>query len=159
MRMTGPGPRPEIIGEFAGARRFLSNFWPAPLTMDDGITYPTAEHAYQAHKAADRLSRAAVARLATPGEAKEAGQRLALRPDWASVRKPVMLRAVLGKFGGHPDLARQLCGTGSARLVEGNTWHDNYWGDCGCGRPECAAPGANYLGEILMAARLILRPD
>jgi N-glycosidase YbiA len=68
--MTGSGPR-----------RFLSNFWPSPLTMDDGITYPTAEHAYQAHKAADRQSRAAVAGRATPGEAKEAGQRLTLRPD------------------------------------------------------------------------------
>jgi ribA/ribD-fused uncharacterized protein len=157
--MTGSGAQAEIISEFSGPWRFLSNFWPSPLTMDDGITYPTAEHAYQAHKAVDRRSRAAVAALATPGEAKEAGQRLTLRPDWAGVRKPVMLRAVLGKFSTYPDLARQLCDTGSARLIEGNAWHDNYWGDCGCGRPECATPGANYLGEILMAARLILRPD
>jgi predicted NAD-dependent protein-ADP-ribosyltransferase YbiA (DUF1768 family) len=72
-----------------------------------------------------------------------------------------MLRVVLGKFCRNEDdeLARLLCATGDIPLVEQNTWHDNYWGDCRCGRPSCGEPGKNYLGGILMAARLVLCED
>src|SRR6185369_8674281 len=40
------------ILEFQGDNRFLSNFFPAEVIYE-GITYPTAEHAYQAAKTLD----------------------------------------------------------------------------------------------------------
>ena len=55
-------------------------------------------------------------------------------------------------------------GTGMQVLAEGNTWHDSYWGTCqnpGPHPPQCAGTGrgANHLGQILMAVRMVLRPD
>jgi ribA/ribD-fused uncharacterized protein len=83
-----------------------------------------------------------------------------LRPDWERIKKQVMLRVVLAKFARNPELAAELRETGNACLIEGNTWHDNYWGDCRCGGPSCTGTdGWNYLGQILMAARMVLRDD
>src|SRR4051794_3834113 len=81
------------IGAFQGEYRFLSNFWPAEV-VDEGITYPTAEHAYQAAKSLDMGGRRRIARIATPGEAKRAGEAMALRPDWEGIKYGVMLRCV-----------------------------------------------------------------
>jgi ribA/ribD-fused uncharacterized protein len=151
---------PLTISQFAGGHWFLSNFFPAWVgDLGDGVTYQTAEHAYQAQKTLDLLERARITGLLTPGQAKRSGQRLPLRPDWEQVKKPLMLRIVLAKFRQNPDLAVLLCSTADARLVEGNIWHDQFWGDCQCGCPRCAEPGLNYLGQILEAVRLVLRAD
>jgi len=49
-----------------------------------------------------------------------------------------------------------LLATGDTKLLEGNRWHDNFWGNCDC--PNCRdKPGLNYLGKILMRVRLELR--
>ena len=37
-------------------------------------------------------------------------------------------------------------------LIEGNTWHDNYWGDCSCNRCKSKS-GENMLGILLMELR------
>lgn len=42
----------QIIREFQGEHRFLSNFWPATLRFGDWV-FPSAEHAYQAAKSLD----------------------------------------------------------------------------------------------------------
>jgi len=56
------------------------------------------------------------------------------------------------KFAQNPDLRKKLLATGTEELVEGNTWHDNYWGDCSC--PECKnIKGRNQLGITLMRVR------
>ena len=40
-------------------------------------------------------------------------------------------------------------------LIEGNYWHDNYWGNCLC--PKCKEiEGQNQLGKILMKVRSTL---
>lgn len=146
--------------KFAGRWDCLSNFYPSPLMVGDGITYPTAEHAFQAMKTLDRAIRATIATYELPGAAKQAGRKLDQRPDWEGVKKQIMLRVVMAKFARNPDLAAILCATGDVPLIEGNTWHDNYWGDCHCGRlGACGTPGLNYLGQILAAARLVLRDD
>ena len=37
-------------------------------------------------------------------------------------------------------------------LIEGNTWSDNFWGDCHC--PKCRGiKGENNLGKLLMKIR------
>ena len=56
------------IKEFQGQYRFLSNFWPAPVTFE-GRTYPTVENAYQAAKITDDSLRKELVNL-PPGKTK-----------------------------------------------------------------------------------------
>ncbi|HUO10245.1 MAG TPA: NADAR family protein [Phycisphaerae bacterium] len=109
------------IGAFQGEYRFLSNFWPATVKFE-GLTYPTVEHAYQSAKTLDMGERRRIAGLATPAEAKRAGEALVLRADWAGIKYEVMLRCVRYKFTHHAELGKLLLGTGDAYLEEGNTW-------------------------------------
>ena len=144
-----------MITSFSGKFRFLSNFWPAKVEID-GIEFPTVEHAYQASKT---VSYAAFIRQTqttheqycqlTPGQAKRLGHKVALRPDWDKVRMQVMLGLLRQKFA-VPELAKMLCDTSGKWLIEGNHWHDNFWGVCGCQR---CGTGANMLGMLLMQVR------
>lgn len=133
------------IDRFHGAYRFLSNFYPSPVAMD-GYGYPTVEHAYQAAKCDRHEDRIEIRLASTPGEAKRLGRQMDLRPDWHQVRVAVMTELVLQKFAWHPRLRRQLLATESEELIEGNTWHDTFWG-------VCAGCGENNLGKILMRVR------
>lgn len=129
---------------------FLSNFARSPITID-GITYRTVEHAYQAHKTLDITERRRIAAIPTPGAAKRAGQRVALRGNWERVKLSVMLECLRLKFA-DPELEDALLSSGDRELIEGNTWHDNTWGNCIC--PRCrATSGQNLLGKLLMQVR------
>jgi ribA/ribD-fused uncharacterized protein len=139
------------IDDFRGDYHFLSNFAPAPVTLD-GMQFPTVEHAYQAAKTLDPQERQQILGASTPGLARKMGRKLTLRPDWPDVKVKVMQELVAQKFDGHPDLVKLLLATGDAELAEGNTRHDNFWGDCRC--PRCAKiTGQNWLGRILMDVR------
>ena len=59
------------------------------------------------------------------------------------------------KFLHNPELAEKLKNTGNAELIEGNNWHDNFWGDCGCNRCR-SIPGQNTLGKLLIECRAAL---
>ena len=143
------------IDDFSGNYHVLSNFSPAPVTLD-GVQYPTVEHAYQAAKILEPEGREQILAASTPGLARKMGRKLTARPDWPEVRVEVMRDLVRQKFEDHPDLKNILLATGDAELVEGNTWHDNFWGQCRCSR--CAADrGLNWLGRLLMATRQRLR--
>jgi ribA/ribD-fused uncharacterized protein len=144
---------PRAITQFRGAWAFLSNFHPAVLTWE-GITYATSEHAFNAGKTLDSGIRREIAAARTPQQAKTMGRSVKLRPLWdASVRYQVMEDVLWAKFTCHPARIAALLGTGNAELVEGNIWHDQHWGDCSCGLPRCAQPGANHLGRLLMELR------
>jgi ribA/ribD-fused uncharacterized protein len=147
-----PDQRPAAapIQGFRDDHFFLSNFYPSSLTADDGIAYPTVEHAFQAHKTHDLAERRRIANLAAPAKAKHAGRRVPLRPDWESVKVDVMRQLVTAKFRQNPDLATQLLATGQRHLEETNTWNDTYWG-------VCRGNGKNKLGLILMEVRAELR--
>lgn len=136
---------------FSGELAFLSNFSEHPV-LYDGFQFPTLENAYQASKTTDRNQRAAFVGL-TPGQSKRAGRALDLRPDWEQRKVPIMRLLLASKFTLSPHLAELLVYYGDFYLVETNTWHDNEWGDCLCGRPACAAPGKNLLGISLMRLR------
>jgi ribA/ribD-fused uncharacterized protein len=137
---------PSKIDSFQGEYRFLSNFWPAEVEFE-GLTYPTVEHAYQSAKTLDMTERRRIAALATPAEAKHAGEALQpQRADWADVKFDVMERCVRFKFTHHPELAVKLLATGDAELIEGNTWGDRIWG-------VYQGQGDNRLGKILMKVR------
>ena len=138
------------IERFAGDYAFLSNFHPA-IVFFDGHMYPTVENAFQAAKCLHEEDRAQFAAL-TPGQAKRLGRKVEMRPDWNSARLDVMHDLVLQKFRNHAELQEKLLATDDATLVEGNQWHDTFWGVCN-------GIGQNNLGQILMNVRGILRNE
>ena len=72
--------------------------------------------------------------------------------EFENVKNTIMSIGSLLKFTMNIDLGNRLIATHGHVLVEGNTWHDNYWGDCRCAK--CVKwPGLNKLGRILMMTR------
>lgn len=136
-----------MIRSFTGEYHFLSNFYPLPLEYG-GITYPTAEHAFQAYKSLDIATRRLFADVTTPAQAKAMGRRVSLRPDWETVKDGVMFEILTEKFR-DPWLADALVKTGDEVLVEGNSWGDTYWGVCN-------GQGKNRLGLYLMLVRSLI---
>jgi len=143
-----------MIDSFTGQYAFLSNFFQSPLVYM-GMTWPTVEHLYQGLKAGNSAA-IGILDCKTPGEAKKYGRRIRLRPDWEMVKDQVMLYCIRMKFM-QPGFQENLLATWPNELVEGNQWHDNYWGKCYCGR--CLATGIhrNMLGRILTQVRHEIR--
>lgn len=132
---------------------FLSNGYIEP----DGTF---VEREYQAAKALDPDQHAWVMKSTTPfgrDGSKQRGRGVALRPDWERVKVPIMTKLVRRKFADNPTLAEELLATDNAMLIEGNTWHDNFWGNCRCWKGACREEGHNTLGVILMSVREALR--
>lgn len=133
------------IDKFEGEYAFLSNFYPSEITDREGIAYPTVEHYFQAMKTVKIPERQKIAAAPTPGKAKYLGRRVALRDDWEKIKLQVMREALEKKFADR-KLRQLLINTGTAELIEGNWWHDTFWGVCdGC--------GDNNLGKLLMELR------
>lgn len=136
-----------VIKKFRGDNYFLSNFFPAKVIYESR-TYPTSEHAYQAMKTWKESMKEVISKLDTPGEAKSIGRRLEVRSDWKAVKIKIMEEIVMAKFVQNPDLKKMLIATGDEELVEGNDWHDDFWGvDMATGK------GENHLGKVLMKTR------
>jgi len=141
----------DVIDNFHGEHHFLSNFYPSEICVE-GVRYPTVEHAFQAAKTPNVAEKRMIAAARSPGRAKQLGRKVSLRKDWEPVKVGIMQELVEQKFRDHPHLAEQLLATGDAKLIEGNTWNDRFWGVCG-GR------GKNHLGLALMRVREILRNE
>jgi len=137
------------ITSFKDENRWLSNFWPSEVELE-GETYPTVEHAYQAAKSDKAVIRKLIREVLTPGEAKRVGKKVSIRPDWEQVKLNTMRNLLEQKFQ-IPELKEKLLDTGTQTLIEGNTWHDNFWGSCSC--PKCGNTGHNNLGNLLMELR------
>lgn len=139
----------EKIDSFRGINRFLSNFYWCEV-LYKGHVYATAEHAFQAAKC-ERPEEAAMIRgLKTAKLAKIRGKRVKLISDWEKTKNNIMYEILTQKFK-NPSLKQMLLDTKSSKLIEGNKWHDCYWGVCGCKR--CNGKGENVLGETLMRVR------
>jgi ribA/ribD-fused uncharacterized protein len=168
------GILPTRIGYFRGDYGWASNFSPAevklwatatgmvfssdpqPGSFNPTESYQSVEHGYHAAKFLDPRIREKFQMLGlSPGQAKGLAENLRqkgkVRADWKDVQIEVMRGLLKQKFT-YSILRRKLLSTFSAELVEGNTWHDNFWGDCVC--DECAdVPGLNHLGRLLMEIR------
>ena len=136
------------ITEFSGRWTRLSNFAPCGIWFEKHI-YGSTEHAYQASKTLNEKERRDIRRIASPNEAKQAGQLVTLRKDWESVKIGIMEQLLLEKFAQEPDRTI-LLSTGEVELVEGNWWGDKFWGQCPLGN------GKNWLGKLLMKTRVAL---
>lgn len=134
----------EEINKFSGKYRFLSNFYPAEVHYE-GDYYPTVEHAFQAAKTLDLRERRRIAGCGSPGDAKKLGRRVSLREDWDDIKIRIMKKLLSRKFT-DPELRKKLLSTKDADLIEGNTWGDVFWGQCG-------GKGRNELGKLLMYIR------
>ena len=134
------------INSFRGNYDFLSNFYNAPVTYN-GVRFRNNEAAFQAQKDTNRAHEFT---NLTGADAKRLGRHVNLRSDWNSVRIRIMTDIVRAKFTQNGDLKQRLLATGNEDLIEGNTWHDTFWGVCN-------GQGQNNLGRILMQIRSELR--
>lgn len=137
-----------MITSFFGAYRFLSNFYPSPITYE-GILYPTVEHAFQAAKTLDVNERESVSKLEEPNQAKKIGKILDLREDWQLIKTDIMEELLRLKFA-DSNLMQLLKNTQPHELIEGNTWNDRIWG---CVLVNGKWIGQNRLGKLLMKIR------
>ena len=147
-----------MVLRFTDKYRFLSNFFEVSIYYD-GLVFRSAENAYQASKTDSRAIQESFQDI-DPREAKKRGRHLVLRDGWDAARLDYMSEIVHAKFTQHKDLRRRLLATGIEELIEGNTWHDNFYGVCECGgeKPGCDAGHAqNWLGRILVAERIYWR--
>ena len=133
-----------MINKFEGKYEFLSNYYIAPVTYN-GLTFQSNEAAFQAQKTLNEGQRRKFTRMA-PNKAKAKGRNVILRSDWEQVKNKIMYEVCYAKFTQNPELKEKLLATRDEELVEGNTWHDTYWGVCN-------RRGKNKLGKILMRVR------
>lgn len=137
-----------MIDRFDGDYAFLSNFYECPVEFAD-LKFGSSEAAFQAMKTPLRNEQYLFVD-ARPREAKIMGRSIGLRANWEQIKDTFMYLIVLAKFTQNADLRKQLLATGDEELVEGNYWHDTYWG-------VCDGVGQNKLGKILMRVREELR--
>ena len=157
---SGMVETPPIV-KFKGKHAFLSNFTLCSVEVD-GIVYPSSEHAFQAMKTLYPEDREYIREAKTAGEAKKRGanktrRKIVLRGDWEKIKEKMMLQVLRAKFFQNERLGSDLISTEDAELVEGNIWHDNFWGNCTCGGSMCCGDGENVLGKLLMQVREDLR--
>lgn len=138
------------ITTFKNKYSFLSNFSPINIKIN-GAVWPTSEHMYMACKTTDPAIQEQIRKAYTPGYAKKLGRQLTLHPDWEQIKDLAMLRVLRAKFKYNKEHHKLLLATGNKQLIEGNYWHDNYWGSCMCKR--CGNKGKNMLGQLLMQVR------
>jgi hypothetical protein len=146
----------KIIDKFEGDFGFLSNFSPHKICDESGILWQTVEHFYQAMKTTDVGERGRIFNAFSPGQAKRIGQEVTLRPDWDMKKFDFMTEGVTLKFLQNEDIKKLLISTQGYKLVEGNLWHDNIWGECMCNKCFGNIEGQNWLGEILMTLREVI---
>ncbi len=127
---------------------YLCNFYERPMEFR-GRKFGNAEAAYQAEKCLydeDKDLFTIDGPYSAPRDARDAGQEVALVPNWDDVRIVVMYQVIREKFLQHPDLALRLKNTGNALITEGDRFRDTFWGLTKEG-------GENHLGNIIMYIR------
>lgn len=135
-----------MIKEFKNQYIFLSNFYECPIYYNK-LVFCNAEAAFQAQKAIDEKEQYKFINL-NASQARKLGKTIALREDWEEVKDNIMYEIVKRKFTVNKELKQKLIDTKDEELVEGNWWHDTYWGvDSKTG------VGKNKLGKILMKVR------
>lgn len=141
-----------IIDSFSGEWEQLSNFYPCTVHYYD-FEFGSVEHAYQAMKSRNPNIWKKFIEIPAdqPGKAKRLGRTVKLREGWELKKIAFMRQFLLEKFR-KPEFRIKLLSTADATLIEGNYWHDNFWGDCRC--KKCISKeGQNQLGKLLMKIR------
>lgn len=147
------------IDRFIDEYEFLSNYYQGKVKFR-GITFTTAEHAYQCQKIPERLwARINAIKLAR--NAKRTVKSLLVDPNrgfpwdqsaWDAKKVDIMREVLKAKFS-HPMLWDMLRDTAPAELIEGNTWKDKFWGVPIDHHGFRTGTGQNWLGRLLMEIR------
>lgn len=130
----------------------FSNWYPCTLTLFDK-QWASSEHCFQAQKfptVPDFQEKIRAAPDASTACAVGRDRAQPLRPDWETVKLPLMEQVLEAKFGQNPGLAATLLATGDKEIIEHHS-RDGFWGNGGDGS------GQNNLGKILMKVRATLR--
>lgn len=132
---------------FRGEYFWLSNTYESPLHVPGGLSFRSAEHAYQWCKTDNDWWQDRIRNAEHPLIAKKIANhpKCPILPNWDDIKVRVMERVVYYKFN-DPVLREKLLDTGDAYIEEGNTWGDTFWG-------VCKGVGENNLGKILMKTR------
>jgi len=122
-----------VIPNFSNSFRFLSNFYDLDTPI---FSCRTAEHYYQYKKAKYLKDKLKIIRAETPGKAKRIAKQLVKKgkmvDNWELNSLRIMRKAVRLKFTLNNELGDRLLNTKKFWLIEGNYWHDNFYGDCTC---------------------------
>ena len=140
----------QVIGSFKEEYSFLSNFYSCQITVNF-IVYPSVEHAYQAQKTNNKDLQEHISHLTTAYQAKSYGKHIIIRDDYEKEKLHIMEFLLQLKFN-QAHFQKLLQDTGDAELIEGNYWHDNFWGICICDHCKDKAKH-NHLGKLLMKIR------
>ena len=133
----------------------FSNLYKSPIQFEDRL-YPTAEHAYQAGKAAKPKVREWILAAPSPSLAAMAAHGLYtwdIVPDWNKIKFDRMREVLLANSSSIPNFALFCWSTGDKRLVEAGTTNNavnRLWG-------EVNGVGQNMLGVMLMELRAFFR--
>ncbi|OGH62816.1 MAG: hypothetical protein A2848_00495 [Candidatus Magasanikbacteria bacterium RIFCSPHIGHO2_01_FULL_50_8] len=133
------------IGFYEGDFYSLSNF-SAHEVVIEGVTYATAEHAYQVLKFSDSAQREKIKGAASAWLAREFGQSKKGRVenfDKIAVIKEIMRAKLLQ----HEDVRAALIKTGDSIILKNHPGDDGFWG---CGAD---GTGQNVMGKIWMELR------
>ena len=146
-------------------RGILCNFERIELHMD-GMTFKTAEHAYQWHACTESMRpdlAEKVYNAASPHQAKKIASVLK-QPDssWHNIKYDVMRKVLIAKMKCSKHFRDELLQSGTNTLVEAR--EDSFWGS---GLPYNITlttdhrkyPGKNKLGLLLGELRTILKND
>jgi hypothetical protein len=79
-----------------------------------------------------------------------------INPYWKDV-SPILFQITFLKFYLYPTYRSLLLRNMDAVIINGNYWHDNFFGVCACDRCQRLQPPLNLLGQTLMAVRDLLR--
>lgn len=139
----------EVKG-FFGEYRFLSNFWPAKVFLDE-VEYTSIELAYQAAKwkPEDREYFKTCTELQSIDYNRKNKPNRYAEDIWNIKKNEIMFDLLKQKFDQdlNPENYEKLKETGDKYLEEMNWWGDVYWGK------DKDSVGQNMLGVMLMRVR------
>ncbi|MDY3766241.1 MAG: NADAR domain-containing protein [Lachnospiraceae bacterium] len=146
LKGLNPSDFPKEIIQFKGEYAFLDNSFPADIEYE-GLTYPSAESAFQASKLLDHKARMPFTAY-KQDKVKQRGNSIKPYDGWEAKQLEIMEEILREKFLQHPDLYEKLLQSREYKLIAGNQKKDKYWGV-----NLITWEGENHLGEILMKLR------
>ena len=141
-----PADFPDTINQFRGDYDFLNNRFNCKFIWQ-GLSYSSAEAAFQSSKCADNAERKVYAGCSAD-KAAQKGKEQTPYPGWEEEQLGIMESILEAKFEQSPALMKKLADTGNSILVNGNNKQETFWGV-----DLYSWEGENNLGKLLMKIR------
>lgn len=139
--------KPVKIPYYESSNFCFSNF-SAHTVKYNGVTYPTAEHAYHAQKFFRKNLCDKIKQCGSPLEAWELARKFKpqRRIDWDDIKVEILTDIIRAKVDQHKEIKTSLLATGNREIIEINE-NDDFWGSGPDGN------GQNNTGKIYMRIR------